>query len=84
MLPPILGGLHCGLFEGMVPAGPAQVLPPILGGLHCGDIERAVLRSDLPVLPPILGGLHCGALPYLRSADVSWSWCTVPGSDLTL
>src|SRR5487761_172453 len=51
VLPPINGGLHCG-----VPACGSElpgviVLPPINGGLHCGSFESATLAIYTPGAP---------------------------------
>jgi len=37
VLPPLVGGLHCGQVPYAVGEGGAIVLPPLFGGLHCGD-----------------------------------------------
>ena len=61
VLPPINGGLHCGVWVAYRSSSIRRVLPPFTGGLHCGGmprIDRAM--ATMTVFPPFTGGLHCG------------------------
>ena len=41
VLPPLVGGLHCGaVYNGTQVGSDNQVLPPLVGGLHCGAVGR--------------------------------------------
>ncbi len=46
MLPPLVGGLHCGaaVTSGLWPRWP--VLPPLVGGLHCGKMPESCVPFE--------------------------------------
>jgi hypothetical protein len=67
MLPPIVGGLHCGPAPMMAVTVAAVVLPPIAGGLHCGKLTGPpTTPSSLYVLPPVYAGPIAESSPGRR------------------
>jgi hypothetical protein len=60
VLPPFLGGLHCGWTNFGKGQPETLVLPPFTGGPRCGQAKDDKHMFGNTVLPLSDGGLHCG------------------------
>src|SRR5579875_3745487 len=75
VLPPFIGGLHCGAASGISPFRISRVLPPFIGGLHCGGCQPPALP---PELRPCSRRSSAGSIAARTSAGV----CDLCGSVL--